>query len=140
MIYLEQTDFAPVMRDEFLNAIIDSDPAVLNEAELQTMALVESWLGTLYDMAAIWATNGNDRNRYLVKLMVSLIRYDIYQRLPKNRNISNDVQAGKDEAMDWLKRVSAGEITAQLPAKQVDQKPVTNTRWGSEPRKRWNTI
>jgi hypothetical protein len=139
MVYITEADFSPMMRQEFLDAIIDEDASVLAEAELQTMALVESWLNDLYDMAAEWNHTGTARNRYLVQLMVNIIRYDIWQRLPKGIVAAN-VQAGKDEAMDWLKRVSGGDISAQLPKKMVDDQPVTRTRWGSEPRKRWDTL
>lgn len=142
MIYLETQDFQPVLTDDFLSAMVNNDPAVLATAELQAISMVENYLSELYDMATEWTRQGQARNNYLVKLMVGLVRYDLYQRLPKGGfGTPSDVAAGRTEAVNWLMAVSQGNISAKLPArKEPDGADKTITRWGSEPKKSWGRI
>lgn len=138
MVFLTDEDFLPIIRDGFLNAIIDNDQSLLTTAELSTMATVEEYLSDLYDMSAVWAASGANRNLHLARMMVSMIRYDLYQRLPKGGfGAPNDVSADRREAIEWLKLVSTGKISSKLPPKQANDKPVTRTRWGSDRRQKW---
>lgn len=142
MMYLEMADFDPIMNDEFIGGLVDGNTAILDTAELQTMSMVENYLSELYDMATEWSYQGVARNNYLVRLMVSLIRYDLYQRLPKGGfGVPQDVAAGRTEAVNWLMAVSQGNISAKLPTKTGPEGEVkTVTRWGSEPKKPWGRI
>ena len=134
MVFLNNTDFAPIIRDALLQQIIDSDASVLNAAELQVMDTIEEYFNGLYDMAAVWG-NTTTRNQHLVKIMVDIIRYQLYQRLPKGGfGTPQDVQNNYRDAMDYIKAVSRSEITANLPQIMVNNQPVTRTRYGSDGR------
>lgn len=139
MLFLTDNDFLPIIRDEFLAAIIDQDDSILSTAELTAMATVEEYLSQQFDIAAVWATTGTQRNHYLIRIMISLIRYDLYQRLPKGGfGAPTDVSSDKREAIEWLKLVSTGTISSKLPAKTTNGTPATRTRWGSDTRQRWD--
>lgn len=140
MLFLTEPDFTPIIRDAFLQQVLDEDSSILATAEMQAMSTVEGYLFELYDMPAIWACSGAQRNAHLVRLMIGIIRYDLYQRLPKGGfGTPSDVASDRSEAMDWLKLVCTGKLSANLPRKVVGGQPTTRTRWGSDPRQNWNS-
>jgi hypothetical protein len=139
MVYLTDEDFTPIIRDAFLTELIDDNPGILSTAEMQAMSLIENYLHELYDMPVIWAQTGTDRNGHLVRMLVSIIRYDLYQRLPKGGfGTPADVSADKTDAMDWLKLVCAGKLSANLARKIVNGVASTRTRFGSDVRQNWS--
>lgn len=139
MLFLTDDDFTPIIRDSFLTTIIDEDANILSTAEMQAMSLVENYLHELYDMSAVWAATGTDRNGHLVRMLVSIIRYDLYQRLPKGGfGTPTDVSADRRDAMEWLKVVCSGALSANLPRKQINGEATTRTRFGSDKRQNWS--
>lgn len=138
LIYLTTQDFSPVLKDQFLASVIASEANVLETAEMQCMAEVESYLGDLYDMAEIWSKEGNDRHHFLVQSMVNIIRYRLFQRLPKGAfSMPTYIQADAQQALLWLTKLSQGDITSTLPAKKTNGVAKTITKWGSNPKNRW---
>lgn len=128
MIYLTDNDFNTQITAEILDELIDGDTTLLNAAELAAQSELESYLRHRYDMPAVWDKAGTNRHAIIVMYMVDLTLYHLHSRiaLDKTPQLRMDRY---DMAIDWLKRVSNGKISPNLP--QTEEGGADEIRWGS---------
>ena len=114
MSWIQDIDFRKQIKQDMLERIIEGDPSIITEAELSALTEIESYLSARYNMAAVWATEGADRNALLVMYAVDIILYHIHSRL--NPRQVPDIRADRyDAAIKWLSAVNKGNLSAALP-------------------------
>lgn len=125
MIFLQETDFKKQIREDTLDRIINDDASILYNAELATIAEIESYLRVRFDVSQIWNKTDTQRNALLVMYAVDILLYHIHsriapQQIPPLRGIRYD------SAIAWLKAVAKGEISPNLPNIEEEGKPINS--------------
>lgn len=82
---------------------------------------------------------GDNRNQQIVMYLIDITLYHLHSRInprnvPELRMIRYDGNDPKQSggAIGWLKRVSDGQINADLP--EIVTKPILSVKWGSSPK------
>jgi hypothetical protein len=129
MAFLTPGDYEVPIRTNRLTQIIDSTPIILDEAEGTALQIVRDALHSRYDVDAIFATTGTDRPAQVVRWMVTLVLYFLYERIPDNimpERIKNNYEI----TLEYLKDLEDGKRDSELPRKTVDDKPKTKFIYG----------
>lgn len=105
MAFVTREDILVYIRDEHLDDIIS--PLDLETAIASSVALIRSYLGTLYDVDDIFARNGIDRDLVVVHCCISIALRNVWKRLP-NRKKPDDLM-DYTETIALLERISDGK-------------------------------
>lgn len=141
--FLTVADVNSRIRDEHRNDLRDWDPgaasgptndeAVSNAVELscESMALgkVRSALAQRYDVDALFAATGDDRDPLLVLHTLNVFVYLLYRRI-NPRKVPEVVKEDHDETLAWLDRVAAGKEAPDFPPIQPDTENAGLPRFG----------
>lgn len=130
MPFLTNADYTLQIRNELKPLISSNDDNVYTIAELAAEGEITSYLRRRYDVPAIFATTGTDRNAHLVMIMIDLVLYHVFSRITP-RNIPEVRELRYDAAIKWLEKVAAGELLPDLPLLKEDNTPITELRTGS---------
>lgn len=131
MPFITDDDYKKQIKEANLLAMIENDLPTREDAELSAISQVKDYLFELYDTDAIFSATGTDRHPYLVRCVINVVLYILYQRLPK-RMVPELIQKNYDETLSYLERVNDGKIAADLPKVLTSEdKPETRFRWGS---------
>lgn len=129
-MFITDDDYLPYIKDTNLTRMIEADPAVRETAEDTALAVVRDSLHALYDTAAIFGATGNDRNRQLVRWVIALALYYMYERLPANIMPAR-VRDNYQEVMAFLKDIEDGKKPMVLPRRKDNlNQPITKFRFG----------
>lgn len=118
MAFITEQDYSAVIRDEVKNILIeDNGLTKLSSAEDMAIAQVKNYLSGTYDTSAIFGATGTDRNSHIVMIVIDCTLYHLYtsiapDQIPKIRS------ERYGDAIDWLKSIANGDISADLPSKQ----------------------
>jgi len=118
MRFLTEGDYDAQIRKELRTILDDSETShKLHKAEDMAVAQMKAFLSARYDVDKIF-TPGEDRNHYIVMLMVDITLYHIWSKergkIPQTRNDRYQ------DALDWLKSTGEGEGLSDLPSKSND--------------------
>lgn len=138
MIYLVESDFESQIKLDILDKITQNNASIVYDAERKTIAEMDAYLRTRYDVAQVWNKSGEDRNALLVMYGVDIFLYHIHSRL-NPRQIPDIRGIRYDAAIAFLKDVAKSIISLDLPYYTGEQeKQNVNFRYGSEPRRNLN--
>lgn len=129
MIYLEITDFNPLIKAENLTAIIDGDTSVLDTVELNAIATITTYLHELYDTEIVFSRTGTARDSIVIDMLCKLVLYQLYARLPKSK-VSEQREQDKNDVMTILERVCDAKQSLPLPKKETEGIKRTQVRTG----------
>jgi phage gp36-like protein len=130
MSYITRDDFHQIIRDVFVDAIIDEDDTIFLQAVESAVSQVRSYLFGRYDVDTIFAQTGTNRHSYLVRIVCYVTRYILNDRIPK-RDTGAATKAEKDytDSIAYLKLVMKGDVEMELPRKpNADTTPITQFR------------
>jgi len=136
MIWLTEYDLKKQIRQSVLSQVIEQDASLLHEAELATLAEIESYLRSRFDVQAIFATTGTDRNALLVMYAVDMLLYHLHSRI--NPSQIPDLRMQRYEnAIEWLMAVAKGTLSPALPLLTIESSE-NSTKFiiGSQKRRR----
>ncbi|MCT4580828.1 MAG: DUF1320 domain-containing protein [Flavobacteriales bacterium] len=137
MIFVTNGDIEVLIRADMLQHIIGTDSTLLNKAELAAIQKIRTYLKTRYDVNAVFAASGADRNELILIYTIDIMLYDLHSRI-NPRKIPDLRRTRYKEAMEWLKQVQQGELCAELP-KAVNnngqQIGSDDIKWGSNPKR-----
>ncbi|WP_053326921.1 phage protein Gp36 family protein [Chryseobacterium gallinarum] len=116
MPFLTDTDYEVQIRNWIKQIIIQRKEDVQHQAELAAQAEMESYLRQRYNVVQIFSATGADRNALIIMYMVDIAIYHLHANsagdvIPELRIIRYNA------AKDWLKAVSKGDISPDLPEK-----------------------
>jgi phage gp36-like protein len=117
-MFLTQQDFEKVVKADNLTKILGDNGTLLADMILAAVAEANSYLAGRYDVAAAFAAEGIDRNPILVIRVVDMAVYHLHAAIDP-RNV-NDLRRDRyAEAINWLKGLSKGDFSINLPVKEV---------------------
>jgi phage gp36-like protein len=113
MIFLTDTDLGPQIRTEVLT-VVRGSTTNQDTIELAAIAEMQSYLRGKYDVAAIFAATGSDRNAQLVMYCVDILLYHLHSNITP-RNVPEIRKQRYDAAIHWLKMVASDKLNPDLP-------------------------
>lgn len=114
MAFLIFNDYASLIKDDILQAVMDNNLVLLNEVELMAQAEIESYLNQKYDVVNIFNKTSTERNPLIVMYMIDIVLYHIHARI--NPKFIPEIRKDRyDIALMWLDKVSKGQLNPDLP-------------------------
>lgn len=119
-IFLEDGDLESSIISQFLNERGAEQPTtILETIEKKKIATIKTKLKGRFDIDAIFSAEGDDRNYYILDLLIKLVLYDFIRR-NASRKVPKDYKDDYDATMKTLEKIKAGtEVPDGLP-------PITN--------------
>lgn len=132
MVFLTKDDFKTKLSADIIAQITDSDDTVLDDAELQAMSIIQEALSATYDLDAEFAKTAGERHKNLMRWMLNLLVYFIYELVPDTQ-VPERVVKNYDDTIAKIERLEAGKGNTTLPKIVDAETGETNTvfRWGS---------
>lgn len=112
--FITEADYTPRIQDNRLSMIIEADTDLLDDAESTAIAVVSDALYPYYNIATILATTGADRPKQVVRWVLNLTIYYLYERIP-DKLVPERVVKNYDETLNMLTRISDGQESVNLP-------------------------
>jgi phage gp36-like protein len=119
-MFIDKSDILNYIDEDTLDAITGSDDAIITSAISDSEELVSDYLKHRFIIADDLAKTAGDRNRSLVKCVVSLSIFNIFERLPSNV-VPEARQESYDRAITWLKDIQKGTLDVNLTRKDPQQ-------------------
>lgn len=120
MPFITQADYKPKIKERHILQIIEDDEDILTDAEATAMAIVENKLFQRYDMDQALAQEGDSRNRVLLRWVICLVLYDIYERIDDDL-IPERIVKNYDDCMNELDEIQKGNMAVKLPPLELDE-------------------
>lgn len=116
-IFLEDGDLESAIFAQFLNErSAEPQLEILETIEKKKIALIKTKLNKRYDLDLIFEAVGDERNFYILDLLIKLFIYDFIRRNAA-RKMTKDVKEDYDGAMKTLEAIKAGkEVPDGLPS------------------------
>ena len=114
-MFLTTEDYTALIRNEIKDILLENYSEIkLHIAQQMAIDQVKNYLSGRYDVAEIFSKEGTERNAHIVMLTLDCTLYHLYtstvpKRMPEIRSVRYQ------DAIDWLKAVGSGEISANLP-------------------------
>lgn len=134
MAYIIPADYKTRIRDKQLQMVINDESTILTTAESTAMATVKDALASRFDVDYIFGLTDDDRDLQVVNWIISLVMYQIYERVP-DAAVPKRIVKNYDDTLMILKDVADGKRSLFLKRLEVDDKPKTKFRWGGETRR-----
>lgn len=117
---ISKTELKTVSVPEVVQKVINQDDSIANDVIGESEAVMRSYLTGRFDVDTIFAAEGDDRDKVIVKYLKDIVIHELYTR--KTENYHEVTKGRYDEAMLWLEKVASGKIPAgQLPPKPVPE-------------------
>ena len=134
MEFLRENDFKGVVAKGVLTTLKGNSNINLAEAEGLAISKLDPLRGR-FDVGAELAKPGDNRNRALLRMMVNITAYYLYNTVPDDEIPERVVDNYKDELKD-IKEIASGKLNSTLTTLTGDDgNAKTVFRWGSNPRR-----
>lgn len=139
MTFLTTDDFLMKMSEDIRNQITDTNNAILDDAEIHATAIIQDAFYDKYDLDAEFAKTGDDRHRNLLRWMLNLTIYFIYERIP-DEQVPERIVKNYDDTIAEIKAIEQGKRNTSLTKliREDNQRKETNFRWGSNEKRTHN--
>ncbi len=125
MYFLVKNDLYNKITEIDLNTITGGDDSILDSAELNAMAEIDTYLRGLYDMRKSWVRRGTMRYAGLIQHCVIVLLYHVHTRMAPN-NVPQSRIYDYDNTIKFLKAVGEGTYTLDLPLLVNSTDPLEN--------------
>lgn len=136
MPFITKEDFDASVHEDILNALTKGNDDVITDNVANTIAEMESYLTGRYDVDNIFNKEGDQRNKFLLRIGLTLSKYYIY--LAHNpRKLNSTMVAEFEKAIEDLEKIQAGKLTPKgLPTPQQEEGVNSGNgapvQWGSQ--------
>jgi phage gp36-like protein len=131
MDFILKEDYATRVSTSIIDQITGGDDELLNDAEKDAGALITDRLSDKYNVQAELAFTGDERDRSLMRWMISLSLYYIYARVP-DEEIPERVIKDYDDTLKELDKIAGGRYGCSLQRNTTaDGETATSIRMGS---------
>lgn len=136
MIYLNKTDLIAASFERFIDESSQDTEGVIDVIESENIELIKNYLGTRYNVEAIFNELEPIKNGILSKILVRLVLFDLFRRNAP-RKLPQDIRDDYDKAISQLEKISTGRLPIDgLPVAVDDTgKPRSNSMWGNNSNK-----
>lgn len=134
-MFITEEDYKVVIGEAALRVVSQTDTTNRQNAEAEAIEEISGYLRPKYDCAAIFAAEGENRNKQIVMYTCDIALYHMAS--------SNSARMGAEtrekrylQALKWLEKVQAGTITPELPLATDDEgnQQGSPLHWGSATR------
>jgi phage gp36-like protein len=132
-MFIDPAELNTVLYAYQVNQITDSNQDIVLQAIAAAVKEAKSYLTAYFDVDAIFAQTGTDRDPLLMEQVKAIAAYRILQ-LSNVDYLFSQAKDRYDRVIDWLKQVSKGLIQPDLPRRLDPSDPTTTTArftWGS---------
>jgi hypothetical protein len=130
--FITESDYTARIQDTRLQQIIQADESLLDDAESAAISIIRDALHTRYDVDAIFATVGDARPKQVVRWVLTLALYFLYERVP-DQVVPKRVIKNYDDTLAYLLEIEDAKKSVDLPRAVDDEdQPKSKFRWGSE--------
>lgn len=113
-MFITEEDYRVVIGDSALKVISQTSTENRANAEMEAQEEISGYLRPKYDCQAVFAAEGNDRNRLIVMYTCDIALYHMSAAMPQKMGAEIREERYK-RAIEWLEGVQAGKIIPDLP-------------------------
>ena len=114
-MFITDQDYKVVIGDNALRVVSQTSEENRANAEAEAQEEIASYLRPIYDTNAIFAAEGDSRNRLIVMYTCDIALYHMVSVMPQK--LGSEIRKERYErAVKWLEGVQAGKIVPDLPA------------------------
>nr|DAQ03166.1 MAG TPA: head to tail adaptor [Caudoviricetes sp.] len=114
-MFITDQDYKVVIGDNALRVVSQTSEENRANAEAEAQEEIASYLRPIYDTNAIFAAEGDSRNRLIVMYTCDIALYHMVSAMPQK--LGSEIRKERYErAVKWLEGVQAGKIVPDLPA------------------------
>lgn len=120
--FITKEDYDSTLHAEILDALTRNDETIIEQCENDAIAEMKGYLSARYDVDAIFAKTGNDRNALVLMYAKDIAVYHMF--CVHNPYKMSGVRKDRYErAMEWLKGVAQGNLQiADAPLLPSDER------------------
>lgn len=138
-MYITEEDYRVVVGENALKVISQTDETNRLMAEVEAQEEIACYLRPKYDCEAIFAAEGEQRNRQIVMYTCDIALYHMVSAMPQK--MGAEIRKERYErAIKWLEGVQAGKIVPALPLATDERGNATGESiiYSSQPQLRHN--
>ena len=118
-MFINTEDYKVVIGDTAFKVLSQSSPENIENAEVEAIEEMASYLRPVYDTDAVFSATGNGRNRLIVMYTADIALYHLMASAPQK--MGSEIRKERYErAIKWLEGVQAGKIIPDLPLLDAD--------------------
>ena len=137
-MFITVEEMKTVIYEHVMDDISANDYATVQQCIEAAVSEMKSYLASRYDVASIFAATGDGRDPLVLENAKVIAVWNLI-RLSNSEIIYEQWRERYDRVIEFLKQVSAGNITPTLPIATDGQgNPVIRSRFGSNPKFRHN--
>jgi hypothetical protein len=138
MTFLTNEDLYTAIDKDVFNMLIEKVPTRLEDSEATARGYISGNLGSRYNLQNEFAKSGGARNATLVRWMIYLTVYYLYNTV-QDLDIPERVTKNYDDVRKEIEKIVAGKMATDLtPITGEDGKPKTIFHWGSSQKRTHN--
>ena len=120
MFFINEDDYSVLIRKEIKGILVENySDTKLAGAEQMAIDQIKNYINGFYDTVKIFSAQGTERNSFIVMITIDCALYHLYTSLAPNK-IPQHRSDRYADALEWLKSISKGEASADLP-KIIDE-------------------
>ena len=133
-MFITVEEMQTVIYEHVMDDISVNDDATVQQCIEAAVSEMKSYLASRYDVASIFAATGTDRDPLILEDTKVIAVWNLI-RLSNSEIIYQQWRERYDRIIDFLKQVSDGSITPDLPIATDEQgTPIIKSRFGSNPK------
>lgn len=118
MSFLTKQELKTAGVPEVIAKVTNGDDAIITTVIDESIDEMKGYLAVNYDAEAIFTATDAVRNKTVLKYLKKIVIYELYKR--KSNLLDDDTITSYDDAMNWLKNVAKGMVSADLPTRSTD--------------------
>jgi uncharacterized protein DUF1320 len=131
MAFLTKEELKTKSHIEIIDAITRGDDAIVEMIISESITFMKGYLTARYDVNAVFAASGNNRDQVVLKMLKAIVIYEIYSS-HNPQMMTQVVKDNNDRAIKWLEKVQKASINPSLPiAVNEDNEKVSYVKHGS---------
>lgn len=137
MPFIELDDFPASIHTDIRDALTKGNDIVITDNVDRTIDEMKAYLNGRYDTANIFNKTGNNRNKYILRLALSITIYYIFL-VHNPRKMTQAILAEYERALETLEDIQLGNLNPEGLPDPVQEDPDSNSghggpvQWGSD--------
>ena len=133
-MFITVEEMQTVIYEHVMDDISANDDATVQQCIEAAVSEMKSYLASRYDVDAIFAATGNDRDPLILEDTKVIAVWNLI-RLSNSELIYEQWRERYDRVIDFMKQVAEGSVTPALPiATDEHGNPIIKSRFGSNPK------
>lgn len=129
MAFITESDYSHILDQQNLSVLA---PTTIERLQAESAAMEEmaSYLRGRYDVEALFAQAGDNRNQLILLYVMDMTIYHLFARLEVSGGVPENRKSRYEAAIAWLLDVANGKSNPLLPS-YPEEKDEAGITWGS---------